>query len=220
MKLAIFDCDGVLVDSEMLACQAQSDSLRERGFDLSADDVAARYIGISAADMRTDLERRFERVLPADHEERAAARLRSLFASQLRAIPGIADVLAAVKRMGLASCVASGSALDRIALALEVTGLASRFDGPIYSSTLVARGKPAPDLFLYAAAEMGYEPGRCIVIEDSVPGVQAACAAGMPVIGFTGASHCGPSHAERLRDAGADEVAGDSAELAARLRGF
>ncbi|WP_134323388.1 HAD family hydrolase [Cumulibacter soli] len=220
MTLAIFDCDGVLVDSEMLACQAQSDSLRERGFDLSADDVAARYIGISSADMRTDLERRFARGLPADHEERAAARLRNLFVSQLRAIPGIPDVLDVVKSMGIASCIASGSALDRIALALKVTGLASRFDGPVYSATMVGRGKPAPDLFLYAAAEMGYEPGECIVIEDSVPGVQAACAAGMPVIGFSGASHCGPGHAARLRDAGAEEVAGDSAQLTAKLRDF
>ena len=216
-KLLIFDCDGVLVDSEILACGVESRALGAYGLSIGPEEVARRFLGASARDMRAALEIDLGAPLPADHEMRCAQELFALFRRELKAVNGIARVVAASRAAGFARCVASSSGLERIRLALDVAGLSEAFVPHIYSSSMVARGKPAPDLFLHAASSMGFAPRDCRVVEDSVNGVRAACAAGMSVIGFCGGSHCMPGHAERLQEAGADGIAPDSESLLRRL---
>ena len=217
-RLVIFDCDGVLVDSEILACDVQARAVTAYGLAMTGREVVARFLGMSAKDMRAALERDLGRPLPEDHETRCGEELFGLFRRELRPIPGIAEVVGAVVAAGDARCMASSSSPERIALALDVAGLHDLFRPHVFSSTMVARGKPAPDLFLHAAEQMGFLPERCIVVEDSVNGVKAARAAGMRAIGFLGGSHCGPSQGDDLKRAGADRVSRDAGELAQALR--
>jgi HAD superfamily hydrolase (TIGR01509 family) len=207
--LVIFDCDGVLVDSEMLSVRADLECLAEHGIELSADEILERYTGISMAGMLSDLEARFGRKLPG-FADRHQDRLRLLFEQGLQPIPGIVEVL---DSLGSPSCVASSGTPERIKHALSFVGLLDRFHPHVFSAVEVRRGKPAPDLFLHAAVRMRVAPARCIVIEDSLPGVAAAVAAGMTAIGFTGGSHCRPAHDSRLLAQGAARVAGSMAEL-------
>jgi len=201
--LVIFDCDGVLIDSELIACRSCAACLAEIGIPVTADQIAERYIGVTATAMFADLEARFGIPLPLDFAEKVRIRLMRRFNSELTAMPGVEAALSAIQSP---VCVASSSAPDRLRHTLSLVGLLSQFDPHIFSATQVARGKPAPDLFLFAAAQMDAEPSTCLVVEDSVSGVTAAVAAGMRVIGFTGGSHCKPGHAERLRYAGATGV--------------
>jgi HAD superfamily hydrolase (TIGR01509 family) len=212
--LVIFDCDGVLIDSEALACRVDSECLAEIGIDLSAEAIAARYIGISTPDMLKDIARTAGRDLPPDLPALMRRRIREAFETRLVAIDGIADVLAG---LAVPVCVASGSKPDRLEHSLGLVGLWQHFAPNVFSATQVSRGKPAPDLFLLAAREMSVPPSGCVVIEDSPFGVQAAVSAGMNPLGFTGASHCGPAHAEVLRKAGATRVFSRMAELPAIL---
>jgi HAD superfamily hydrolase (TIGR01509 family) len=155
------------------------------------------------------LEPRYGR-LPADFADRRRRRLWPLFESELRAIPG---VIAVIDALTCKMCVASSGRPDRLRHALSLVGLYDRFQPNIFSAVEVARGKPAPDLFLYAPERMVVTPARCVVIEDSLPGVTAAVAAGMTVIGFVGASHCRPGDAGRLAAHGAVAVIDDMAQL-------
>lgn len=198
--LLIFDCDGVLVDSEALACRADAACLTEFGLAISAEEIMDRYVGISLAGMLADLAARGGRALPPALADTLRRRTLAAFEAELTAIEGVADALGA---LACPVCVASSSEPERIRHSLSLIGLLDRFEPHIFSATQVAHGKPAPDLFLFAAASMGVAPEHCVVIEDSLPGVQAACAAGMRVLGFTGGSHCRPGHAERLCAAGA-----------------
>jgi HAD superfamily hydrolase (TIGR01509 family) len=220
VQLVVFDCDGVLVDSETLACGVEARALTALGYPISGEEVARRYAGLSDADMRRAVEREIGRALPGDHEARCAAALEEAFRRELKPVGGMAAVVDGVAAAGCGRCVASSSAPERLRLALTVTGLWEKLAPNVFSAKMVARGKPAPDLFLFAAERMGVEPAACLVIEDSVPGIQAARAAGMTAIGFAGSGHCGPDHAARLRDAGADEVSPDARSLDALLRGF
>jgi HAD superfamily hydrolase (TIGR01509 family) len=214
-ELIIFDCDGVLIDSEAIACRADSECLAEIGIPLSADEIMERYLGISAAAMCVDIEQRLGCVLPAGFAETLRLRVAAAFETELVPMPGVDAVLAALPHR---RCVASNSAPERLRHSLSLTGLLHWFEPHVFSSTQVARGKPAPDLFLFAAAAMQATPEACLVIEDSVPGVQAAVAAGMRAIGFTGGGHCRPGHAERLRAAGAAAVAAYTEQLSALIR--
>jgi len=212
--LVIFDCDGVLIDSEMLAVRADVACLAEEGIVQTEAQVLERYTGISIAGMTADLERRFGRKLRDDFVAHHDAQVSTLFETDLKAVVGIETVLD-----GLASpiCVASSSTPERLRHALGLVGLYDRFHPHVFSSTMVARGKPAPDLFLHAAARMGVLPARCVVIEDSLPGVEAAVAAGMTAVGFVGGSHCQPGHADRLRGQGAMLVVETMAALPSAL---
>jgi HAD superfamily hydrolase (TIGR01509 family) len=211
--LVIFDCDGVLVDSELLSVRADLACLAEAGIDISADEILDRYTGISLAQMLGDLETRYGRPLP-DFAERHRQLLRPLFETDLRPIPG---VYAALDSLACRVCVASSSTPERLRHALSLVGLVDRFDPHLFSAAEVAHGKPAPDLFLHAADRMGVLPERCVVVEDSLPGIAAAVAAGMAAIGFTGGSHCRPGHDLCLAEAGAALVIGRMAELAPAL---
>lgn len=214
--LVIFDCDGVLVDSEVIACRTDSICLAEMGILISIDEVLDRYLGRSAASMIADIETRFGRRLPGDFAATLHARTQAAFAAELKPMPGVREVLA-LSRMP--TCVASSSAPERLRASLRLAGLLQFFEPHVFSATQVGRGKPAPDLFLLAATKMRVEPGRCLVVEDSSAGVEAAVAAGMAVLGFVGGSHCGSGHAERLRSAGAQTIFSDMRELPSMLGG-
>ncbi len=186
VELVIFDCDGVLVDSEPIAFRLLLATLAGGGLELPPEEAHARFLGKSLATTRE--------IVARDHgltvSDAALAEMRralyAAFRAELTAIPGIAETLDALP---CAYCVASSSQPERIELSLTVTGLWPRFAGRAFSATMVARGKPAPDLFLFAARSLGYPPARCLVVEDSPAGIEAAQAAGMRVVAFTGGSH-------------------------------
>lgn len=214
--LVIFDCDGVLLDSELLSIGADIACFAEEGVALTATEILDRYVGVSMAGMIADIEARFGRVLPTDFAVRHHRRLAALFAERLRPVRGIEAVVDSVDGN---KCIASSSAPDRLDLSLSLVGLRERFAPHIFSATQVPRGKPAPDLFLFAAAQMGAIPARCVVIEDSPAGVAAAIAAGMMAIGFAGGCHCRPGHAALLTAARASCVAARALDLLPLLKG-
>jgi HAD superfamily hydrolase (TIGR01509 family) len=216
-RLVIFDCDGVLVDSEILACGVQARAVTAYGLPLSTEDVTRRFLGMSARDMRAGLELNLGRPLPEDHEARCAEELFALFRSELKAVHGMREVVERLRRAAHPRCVASSSTPERIALALEVAGLKDCFGQNVFSSTQVRRGKPAPDLFLHAAQSMAYAPAACLVVEDSPNGIKAARSAEMLAIGFLGGAHCAPTQADALLQAGAHCVCRDAQELAETL---
>ena len=202
----------------MLACGVEARALTAAGHPITAAEVAHRYAGVSDADMRRAIEEESGRTLPGDHAARCAAEVEDVFRRELRAVQGIAAIVDAVTASGPQACVASSSSPERLRLALGLTGLWERFAPHVFSAKMVARGKPAPDLFLLAAREMAVEQAACLVVEDSAPGIRAARAAGMTAIGFTGGSHCGPGHDARLREAGAELVCVDARALGVLLR--
>jgi len=215
MNLVIFDCDGVLVDSEMLYGRISAEQFTACGYPIDTESCIARFTGLSTPSMLAIVEAESGLVMPVDFAERCRAKANTVFDTDLQAVNGIDDVLA---RHAPRRCVASSSSPTRIRRSLKSTGLYGHFeDERIFSAAMVARGKPAPDLFLHAAATLEAQPGDCVVIEDSLPGVQAAVAAGMTVFGFTGGSHIRDGHADRLREIGVNRIFESMAELPALL---
>jgi HAD superfamily hydrolase (TIGR01509 family) len=212
--LVIFDCDGVLIDSELIGVRVEAAELARIGIEVAESEILTRYVGMSAAAMFRALETEHGRALPEDFGALLQARIDAAFERELQAIPGIHETL---DRLQAAICVASSSTLARLRHSLGLTGLYARFAPNVFSAEQVANGKPAPDLFLHAAARMGCPPARCLVIEDSISGVRGAVAAGMRVWGFIGGGHCANGHDGRLRDAGAETVFGHMADLPALL---
>ena len=211
IDLVVFDCDGVLVDSEVLACRAVVDTLLAFGHAVPVESIAERFTGVSNKDMYAALAEDIGGPLPEEFDSAMKRCALDLFERELVAIAGLAMVL---PRLAVAKCVASSSLPDDIVWKLRRTNLLRWFPtSAIFSTALVPRGKPAPDIFLHAAEKMGTSPARSIAIEDSAPGVAAAKAAGMTTFGFTGGSHCRPRHEARLKAAGADLVFADMREL-------
>ena len=212
--LVIFDCDGVLVDSEVLAVEAFCEVLVAAGVP-AEPAMIARCFGMKQADILRSVERDTGVAVPDAVANALWPATRALFDRSLRPMPGVAEFIA-----GLGDrprCVASSSSLERIRFSLAKTGLADLFGEHVFSSQMVARGKPAPDLFLFAAERMGAPPERCAVIEDSVFGVQGARAAGMRAIGFLGGSHIVPDHGARLLADGAEAALPSFAAVERRL---
>jgi HAD superfamily hydrolase (TIGR01509 family) len=211
LGLIVFDCDGVLVDSEPLAMRVLLGGLAEAGYRLDEEEAYERFLGRSLATIQRIIREELGWHLPEGHDERMRERLFALFRSELQPIPGVA---AALDALALPRCVASSSQPDRIRLSLEVTGLLPRFAPHLFSAVDVRHGKPAPDLFLHAAARMGVPPAACLVVEDSPAGIEAARRAGMRVLGFAGATHARhPAHLARLLAAAPDAVFDDMAAL-------
>lgn len=181
----IFDCDGVLVDSEMLSGEVLLDELRLLGLELDMAHFMQHFLGRSFPTVAQSLRERGA-ALPPDFEQRYRRRLLSIFEARLRPTPGIERVL---DRLACRSCVATSSTPQRARRSLEICGLADRFEANVFTASQVLHGKPAPDLFLFAAAELGVRPERCLVIEDSLPGLAAASAAGMAVWRYVGGAH-------------------------------
>jgi len=212
-RLVIFDCDGVLIDSEIIAARAQSRALAAHGIAITPEEAARRFAGIPDADMWRTLQQENERSLPDGFARQYADRLEATFRQELRALPGAAETVAALRERGTQVCVASSSMPAKLEAALKMVGLWDAFAPHVFSTAQVAHGKPAPDIFLYAARQMRAAILDCVVVEDSVPGVRAARAARMRAIGFVGASHNGPDQRQRLLDEGASEVIDDLRRL-------
>ena len=194
-ELAIFDCDGVLVDSERLAVRIDVRVLAALGWVLTEQDVIERFLGRSHEYMVAEIEAYLGRPLAADWEDPFQPLYREAFAAELTPVDGVVEAL---DRITLRTCVASSGSHEKMRYTLGLTGLYDRFAGRIFSASEVPRGKPAPDLFLHAAKRMGVEPAACVVIEDSRFGVEAARAAGMLALGYAG----GLTRAEVLRGPG------------------
>ena len=182
-ELVIFDCDGVLVDSEPIAIRIDAEIFAEYGMPMSEEEIIERFVGRSPSVTWGVLEAHLGHPLPSDFRARTQARFDAAYNHDLRPIDGIEQAL---DQITARTCVASSSDPDRLDHKLKLTGLYDRFAGRIYSAALVQNGKPAPDLFLHAARELGVDPGACAVVEDSQYGVQAARAAGMAAYGYTG----------------------------------
>lgn len=212
--LIIFDCDGVLVDSEVISCRVHADVLTRHGYPITAEQVFARFLGRSALAASREVEAELGRALPDNFDAELKAALLHELATTLQAMPHVAATLA---NLSLPVCVASSGTPDKIDTSLTRTSLRGRFAPHIFSATEVRNGKPAPDLFLFAASRMGAMPQRCLVIEDSVPGVRAARAAEMTVFGFHGGSHCRPGDAAALGAAGAHATFDDMRKLPAMV---
>jgi HAD superfamily hydrolase (TIGR01509 family) len=204
IDLVIFDCDGVLVDSEALACRVDLEELTADGITtLSLEEIIRRFSGVPQMEMVREIEQETGLKVRPDFASRVQSRVEELMRSSLQAMPGADTALSEIR---LSKCVASSSAPSKLDLALTVSGLKRHFDPHIFSAHAVDRGKPAPDLFLHAAERMGVAPSRCCVVEDSIAGVSAGIAAGMKVIGFVGGSHCLGGQADVLRALGAEIV--------------
>lgn len=207
-RLVIFDCDGVLVDSEPVANRTLGSMLRELGLDLTQQQIFEHFVGYSEQHCLRVIERMLGRPAPENFQRDLQARTFDAFKTELRAMPGIEQTLDALDAAGLPYCVASSGDHKKMNTTLGLTGLLPRFAGRIFSVTQVAHAKPAPDIYLFAAAQMKAVPSSCAVVEDTPPGVQAGVAAGMTVFGF-----CAFTAAEKLRAAGAQQTFDDMRRL-------
>lgn len=182
--LVIFDCDGVLVDTETLANRRLSSWLTEAGFAISYEDCRRTFCGRSMKSVQEEVEA--SGVMLGDFVNRWYRELPGLFDEGLEAVPHVETAVLALKAAGIPWCVASSANVEKMHITLGRTGLLPHFEHVLFSASMVERGKPFPDLFLHAASKMGFAPGECAVVEDAVPGVKAARAAGMRVFGYHG----------------------------------
>ena len=182
----VFDCDGVLVDSERIIQEVDMAMIAELGWPITHEEILSQHLGRTSAEVAANIERHLGRALPPDFHAVRDAAYAEAFRSSLVEVPGVRSAVSELQAAGWQTCVASSGSHARMRLTLGITGLHSLFEGRVYSAEDVARGKPAPDLFLHAARDLGAAPSACIVVEDSPSGVAAARAAGMPVVGFAG----------------------------------
>lgn len=215
IDLVIFDCDGVLVDSEYLAAQIESQLLTDAGFEISPEELSERYAGLVFIDILKDIEKQSTIPLSATLVDRVPELFRSRMESELRAIDGVRDAVQAIAAK-YPYCLCSNSKSADIKNMLTTVGLYDLFENRIFSAPEVGtkKPKPAPDVYLFAAEKLKAKPANTIVIEDSVHGVHGATAAGMRVIGFTGGSHAYPGLADALTEAGAETVISRHSNLA------
>jgi HAD superfamily hydrolase (TIGR01509 family) len=212
LSLVVFDCDGVLVDSELMACAAVATELGRLGIDIGADEIAARYIGVSAPSMYGDLESSFDVVIDIEQRQAIDAAVDALLAARVTAMPGVEQAIASLSER-YRICVASSGTMRRIEGSLRRASLWDAFVGRVFSASQVKAGKPAPDLFLFAAAQMGVAAAQAVVVEDSVAGVRSAKAAGMCCLGFTGGGHSNARLAQALLQHGAFSIFDDMSDL-------
>jgi beta-phosphoglucomutase-like phosphatase (HAD superfamily) len=211
-RLVVFDFDGVIADSEVLANTVLAEFVTELGAPLSLEDALRTYMGKRMSDVLAAVAAATGRPLPDDAGAELGRRTLARFRSGLREVTGFRSYLASIGH--LSRCIASSSSPERLAACLDVLRLRDAFGTHVYSASLVPRGKPHPDLFLHVARQFGIDPAEAIVIEDSEGGVRGAVAAGMTVIGLLAASHIGPGDEARLRRAGAHHVARTYDEVA------
>jgi HAD superfamily hydrolase (TIGR01509 family) len=213
--LYVFDCDGVLIDSEIIVCSIESELLAEFGYEITPQEVAHRFAGLVGRSMGDVVEAESGRKLPDDFFRRVQEESARRLARDLKPVPGAVEMLDRLD--GRPSCVCSNSSTERLRISLEKTRLWERFVPHVYSAIEVGdfQPKPAPNVYRYAMAAFGADARDTVVLEDSVFGVAAAKAAGARVIGFTGGGHTWPTHADMLTDAGAETVISRLADLPA-----
>ncbi|MFL9499016.1 HAD family hydrolase [Rhodopseudomonas palustris] len=217
VELLIFDFDGVVADSEGLACDVLADYATELGAPMTRQQALDRFTGKRINDVWSAVQQIAQRPLLGFPEE-LQRRTLAVFNSQLREVTGVTKFLE--DHSHFRRCIASSSAPERIRFSLSLLKLDGYFGDNVFSANEVARGKPFPDVFLYAAQKMRVDPSRIVVIEDSPGGVQAASAAGMMIIGLLAADHIGPDHGTKLRAAGATWIASSYDEIATILAGM
>lgn len=193
IDLVIFDCDGVLIDSEMISARVLLSKLALCGVDVDFAHFRNHFLGRSFPKVVAEVREQHAVALPEDFEQSYRSALIAAFEDELKAMAGVKEVIG---RLSVAYCVATSSSPPRVRRSLQITGLDDLFGERIFTASEVRNGKPAPDLFLHAASRMGADPARCLVIEDSLPGLAAGLAAGMQVWQFTGGSHLGGEAAE------------------------
>ncbi|HXF89824.1 MAG TPA: HAD family phosphatase [Xanthobacteraceae bacterium] len=218
--MVIFDCNGVLVDSELIAAEVTAHEFTRAGFPLTPEIVARYFTGRRPTDMYAAIEQAYRMRLPPDLIGSVTAAILARLREEVRPMQHMEHALTWLRGR---KCVASSSPVERVRISLEATGLLRFFDPYLFSASDVPRGKPAPDLFFYVAGKMGVAPADCIVVEDSPAGIAAASAAGMTCIGFVGGSHAGPNLEALLVNAGARAVIADMRALKATvvaLRGW
>jgi len=199
--LVIFDCDGVLIDSEIISAQMLIDELALLGVNIDLAYVARHFLGRSYPTVMETIRQEFQLTLPPEFEEQYRARLLASFERDLKIMPDVAGVVAG---LNVPFCIATSSSPIRAAKSLQLVGLGHLAGPQLFTASMVRKGKPAPDLFLHAAAQMGADPARCLVIEDSLTGIRAARAAGMTVWRFTGGSHLAGRALDEPEDARPD----------------
>ena len=218
ISAVIFDCDGVLVDSEVLALEVELAILAEQGLNFEREDYVTRFMGLSHEAFHevidVEAKKRLGRSISDDIRDEMARRLRQTMMAKLTEVPGANQAVAGTL---LLKAVASSSTKEGLERKLRQVGLWSYFEPHVYSADHVAKAKPAPDLFLHAAEQLGVSPAECLVLEDSVNGVVAARAAGMRVWGFLGGGHVHDGLGSRLTEAGAERLVRDWPEAAALL---
>lgn len=203
--LIIFDCDGVLIDSEIVSARVDSEMLRECGYDIAPEALAHRFAGLTTEQIFRRAGEELGRVIPDALIRRAERETDRLLGEEVQPIAGVHKML---DRLDDPRCICSNSRPERLEVSLRKAGLWDRFRPYVFSARDLPDGqpKPAPDIFLHAAERLGLDPAEAIVLEDSSVGVTGAVAAGMRVVGFTGASHTWPGHSEALVEAGAVTV--------------
>ncbi len=206
-KTIIFDCDGVLIDSEIIANRIEVEVKTELGFPITLEEQLRKFVGLGMTHphVQSELLR-----LPANYLQIVDDRVKVAYADELKPIDGVVWVLENIK---IPKCIASSSEPEWLSLKLSLTQLIHYFPNAIFNGRMVKSCKPAPDLFLLALEKMGWDAASCLVIEDSVAGVQAGKAAGLTVCGFTGAAHAYAGHAERLSAVGADHIISDIKQI-------
>lgn len=214
--LVVFDFDGVIVDSMPLHNRVESEVYRNAGINITPSELSRRFSGVPLSDQFKVLKNETGIDMPNTAMQEMQEAKIALFSQELAAVDGVAQMLEEIKEIPY--CIASGSPIKELDHALKIVKLHDRFFPHIYSSEMVERGKPAPDLFLYAAKEMGVSPKECVVLEDGIAGVQAARQAGMSVVGFTGGSHCDDEHGNRLLSSGAERIITHMSKLPAFLQ--
>ncbi|HEY4133377.1 MAG TPA: HAD family hydrolase [Gemmatimonadaceae bacterium] len=206
--LIIFDCDGVLVDSEAITNSIFAEMLGELGLYLSIAEVRREFVGLSFASCAVKLEQMLGRALPPEFEREYDRRTHAALAAEVGPVRGIPDVVATLADAGIPTCVASSGSHDKMRVTLGRSGLLERFEGRRFSTSEVARGKPHPDIFLHAAEQFGAAPERTVVVEDSVHGIRAAVSAGMIAVGYAEVTD-----AQLLSGAGATYTIDDMSQL-------
>jgi HAD superfamily hydrolase (TIGR01509 family) len=213
--LIIYDCDGTLIDTETICVEVCLAAIHELGMtDWTVDRYVETFVGIPASVGWKHVEDIYGKPFPPGFTARVDGEIHARFRSDMRVLPGVRS---AVESIGGPRCVASSTALPSLTRNLQTAGLIDLFGEAVFSASQVKRGKPSPDVFLFAASQMGHDPGQCLVVEDSAPGVEAARRAGMVPVGFTGASHDRARTARRLTEAGARVVVEHMDDLPAAL---
>jgi HAD superfamily hydrolase (TIGR01509 family) len=214
--LIIFDCDGVLVDSEIIAAQVESRLLTDAGYPISAEEMGERFSGMTWQNILLAIEQEASIPLSASLIDKSEKLLDARLERDVKVIEGVKFALS---KLTTQRCICSNSSSQRLDMMLTKVGLKPYFEPHIFSAKDLGpdRVKPKPDIFLHGAKQFNVAPERTVVIEDSVHGIHGAKAAGMRVIGFTGASHTYPSHADRLTDAGAETVIARMSDLPATI---